>query len=671
MAVSDGRIVESGDVSFLSEQTPDTQTNEQLRDSDDFDFIIEDELDVDATPPSENESTSSQTDEEDPEGEHVDQQQTLTADTNAPATECQAETVSNNDTNIEQPTTRESTSEVVQMTRQQMQQFMLQNPNASVRALGGRPVADRQGQPGRPQMRYRYHIAYLAPNKIVDDALSGPESKEWRKAMDEEYDALIRNGTWILAEAPTNTKAIKTRWVLTKKNEANGMRYKARLVVRAFAQPEETIVGGTYAPVIRASSIKMLLSYALKNQLKIHHVDVKSAYLNAPLDEEVYIEQPYRYENGKRNLVCKLQKAMYGLKQAARCWNNTLTKILKDLGLAQFQSEECIYASKGNNLIVGAYVDDLLIISDSDDVIANFKKRLIEKVLVTDNGELTKFVGIDVKRSENEISLSQRELISELIEKENLQDSNGVHTPMATGTILEVEEPDTPYHDIKSYQSIVGSLMYIAGSTRPDIQFVANQLGKFMSNPMDKHMKAAKRVVRYLKRTLDTELVFKKNDSNEIVVYADADFGGDGESLSTSGVAVFYSENLIGWSSVKQKMVALSTCKAEINAILEGATEVAYYRDLLSELQLRDIDHPSTIFNDNQPASEVLKFGGKQARSRHYKRRINFVKKLIENKEIDVDYVPTTEMLADSFTKLLPENQFVYLMSKCGLKFPM
>ena len=159
-------------------------------------------------------------------------------------------------------------------------------------------------------------------------------------------------------------------------------------------------------------------------------------------------------------------------------------------------------------------------------------------------------------------------------------------------------------------------------------------------------------------------LYSRKNCSNEIKVYADADFGGDDESLSTSGVTTFYAGNLIGWSSVKQRLVALSTCEAEINAIVEGATEAMYYRELLSELLQQEPVQATMIYNDNEPALETITKGGK-----HYKRRIDYLKKLMKLGELDISHVGTTEMPADAFTKTLPESQFLYLMSKCGLKF--
>ena len=554
------------------------------------------------------------------------------------------------------------------MSRTELARFKKDNPETNIRAVPGPLKSVRNGS-GRPSKIQKYIISYINPVQVVKDALNGPEAVKWREALDNEYQALIKNGTWILTEPPKDARVIKTKWVLTKKNE-DGVRYKARLVARGFAQGNELSVNDTFAPVIRGSSIKMLLSYALKNDLEVHHIDVKNAYLNAPIKEEIYVEQPFGYENKfKRTFACKLNKAMYGLKQAAKCWNDMLTRIMTDLGLRQFESEECIYATKGNELIVGAYVDDLLIISSSKQAIANFKKSFIDKVPITDKGEISKFVGIEVARLEGAFEMSQQTLIGELVDSHGLTHANGCRTPFPTGTVLDIDENDQQYEDIKFYQSTVGSLMYIAGCTRPDIQFAANQLGKYMSNPMIKHIRAAKRVVRYLKQTADAKLIFRKHIHDDIVIYADADFGNGEDSISTTGVTVFYAGNMVSWTSVKQQLVAMSSCEAELNAIREGAADAIYFGELLKELLGDETTRTSLVNNDNQPTLDIVGAGGKHQRTKHYKRRVNFVKQLVNLGTIKHAHRPTTEMLADAYTKPLPEDQLYYLMQKCGLHF--
>lgn len=166
-------------------------------------------------------------------------------------------------------------------------------------------------------------------------------------------------------------------------------------------------------------------------------------------------------------------------------------------------------------------------------------------------------------------------------------------------------------------------------------------------------------------------MIYRKKGNNEIVICADSNFDGDEESLSTSSVAVFYAGNLISWSSVKQELVAKSTCEAEINSIAEGATDAVYFRELIAELTGMNMNSPTVIYNDSKPALDTLASGGKHARTRHYKRRINYVKKLQKNKIVKVEHEGTKEMIADAFTKALPEQQLTYLMKKCGLNIEM
>ena len=554
-------------------------------------------------------------------------------------------------------------------TARQLQEFMDENPGATLRRLVGGSTKVKTGRPGCPANAYRYKINYINPNKEVTDALSGSESSNWKKALDEEYAALIKNETWILVQRPKDAKLIKTRWILTKKQEGESTRYKARLVAKGYNQQHGIDFDETYAPVLRSSSIKVLLSHALNNHLEIHHVDVKNAYLNAPLNEVVYVEQPFGYEGENRNLVCRLSKAMYGLKQAARCWNDFLTKLLKKLGLKQFVSEKCIYASKGNELIVGAYVDDLLVISHSKHIVENFKRRLAELIKITDKGPLTRFLGMDVIRTNETIKLSQKSHVDDLLIANELFDANGVKTPISTGTVFERMQNDLSCINPKAYQRLVGSLMYIAGCTRPDILYAANRLGQYMSDPLEKHMTAAKRVLRYLKQTRTAGLQFKPNNDNELVIFADADFANDETCRSVSGVTVFYGGNLIEWSSNRQQLVALSTCEAELNAIKDGCTNAIYYRELIGELMDQEMDSAITVYNDNLPTNDIIENGGKHSRTKHYKIRINFVQDLVRENVIDVKHMNTEEMIADVFTKPLPESQHVYLLTKAGMFF--
>ena len=253
--------------------------------------------------------------------------------------------------------------------------------------------------------------------------------------------------------------------------------------------------------------------------------------------------------------------------------------------------------------------------------------------------------------------------------KYDLLESKGKKTPISTCAVFEPREGDRKCGSLKIYQQIVGSLMYIAGCTRPDIQFAANCLGKYISAPLEKHMIAAKRVLRYLKHTCDAKLIYRANKSNKLIIYADADFANDENCKSISGVTVFYGENLVDWSSNRQQLIALSTCEAELNAIKEGCTSAIFYRELITELMDQEFGRVVTIYNDNLPTNDMIETGGKHSRTKHYKLRIKFVKDLVEDKVVQLKHMPTEEMIADVFTKPLSETQHYYLLTKAGMHF--
>ena len=445
-----------------------------------------------------------------------------------------------------------------------------------------------------------------SPKKI-----ESPEGEFWKSAMDDEYESLISKNTWTLTKPPKGAKIIKTKWVFTKKEEPSGTRYKARLVAKGFTQRPGIDYLETFAPVMRKSSVRLLLAFACQNDLVVHHVDVKTAYLNADLAEEVYIDQPIGYEAKTRErLVCRLNKAIYGLKQSAKCWNEKLNEIMAQIGLKPFASEECIFANKNNELIVGAYVDDLLIVSASIEMIANFKKRLSDQLQITDKGELQEFLGISIRKTKDTMTLSQEKLIDDLLGQHDLLNCNGVKTPISTTVDLN-ESEESSATEVCVFQSIIGSLMYIASSTRPGIQYATSKLAQYMSAPTQMHLNAAKRVLKYLKETKSVGLTYKNNHADNPVIHADADFANGEDSRSISGVAVFFGGNLIEWNSTKQQLVALATCESEINSIKDAACDAIYFRELLNEINAPGHQQPVTIYNDNLLGQDILERGGK------------------------------------------------------------
>lgn len=254
----------------------------------------------------------------------------------------------------------------------------------------------------------------------VNEAMTSPEAEKWKAAMESEYRSLIENETWTLEKLPEGKKAIKCKWIFTTKQDTNGdiIRYKARLVARGFSQVEGIDYNETFAPVVRYTSIRILLSIASHLNLRISQMDAVTAYLNGTLDEELYMEQPdgYEIEPGK---CCRLIKSIYGLKQAGRVWNETLDKVLKNYGLERSKMDQCIYFSNNEKriLILAIYVDDILIFSNDFKTEADLKKELQRHFKMKDMGAASSILGIRITRNEQfqQISIDQEGYIRDIL----------------------------------------------------------------------------------------------------------------------------------------------------------------------------------------------------------------------------------------------------------------
>lgn len=309
------------------------------------------------------------------------------------------------------------------------------------------------------------------------------------------------------------------------------------------------------------------------------------------------------------------------------------------------------------------YVDDLIVIGREDEV-QQFKKDLASLLRITDKGELRFCLNmqVDWNHDSNTAKVSQKKFILGLLEKYGKENCKPADTPVATGTIFEKATKLNAINNVSEYQSLIGSLLYVANCTRPDISFAVSKLCQYMSAPSNVHMNVANRILAYLKETVHYGLLFRKGNLH-CSIFADADFGNDQtEGKSMSGVMTFVGSNLIDWHCSKQSMVALSTCEAEITAIVEGARFALYMRGLLSDFGFLPPKQRITIWNDNQSAEKTLTHGGQFKRTRHYARRFYFVKDYISRKMIDVDYWQTEFMPADALTKPLSAEQHNNLM---------
>ncbi len=402
------------------------------------------------------------------------------------------------------------------------------------------------------------------PQSVVK-AMNSIEKDKWTEAMKKEMDSIYSNDVWDLVKPLKDHKVIGSKWVFKRKTNADGSleRYKARLVAQGFSQQLGLDYDETFSPVIRFESLRGLIVIAVQKDLKLHQLDVTAAFLNGVLQEDVYMEQPEGFVvEGKESLVCKLKHSLYGLKQSPRCWNSALDTHLKSIGFVQSSNDPCIYtATEGEPFIMGVYVDDIVLASNSSEKVQEMKDALAQKITIRDLGELKYFLGVQITQdaSKNQVWIGQPTFTELLLSKYGLSEAKPTKTPVNVGSKLLKATEDSELADQRLYQSAVGSLLYLATRTRPDIAYAVNNVARFCSKPSKEHWVAVKRIFRYLKSTINFSLVYCK-DNTGLVGYSDADWGVDHNDFkSTTGYLFKIGNTAVSWKSKKQSCVALST----------------------------------------------------------------------------------------------------------------
>ena len=519
---------------------------------------------------------------------------------------------------------------------------------------------------------FAYNVCQVPEPKSLDEALSGPHAKEWKEAADSEYQSLMENGTWDLVELPEGREAIGSKWVFKVKHDSCGKveRFKGRLVAKGYSQKYGIDFEETFAPVVRFSSIRALLAFAINNNMSVHQMDVVTAFLNGELQEEIYMQQPAGYEiPGKEMLVCKLKKSLYGLKQSPRCWNKSFQDFMLNLQFKPSSADPCVFIQAGikSMAIVAVYVDDLIVMSTIPEELNAVKKALSGKFRMKDMGPLHYCLGVSVVQNAEGIWLHQKQYILSMLQKYGLMDAKPVSTPADLSVKLVKDDGvSKQLKDKARFQSMVGSLLYAAMATRPDIAQAVGAVSKFCAQPTEAHITAVKRIFRYLGGTKDLALRYKRS-KDQLTGYSDSDWAGDHDDRhSTSGNVFVFGNGAITWTSKKQAVVALSTSEAEYIALSAAAQEAAWLQKLFSDLLMSS--QPIVMMEDNQGAIALAKNPIAHSRTKHIDIRFHFIREAQENGVIQVCYCPTEEMLADIFTKPLPRHLFERLRKLLGME---
>jgi len=495
------------------------------------------------------------------------------------------------------------------------------------------------------------------------------QDNKWRDAMDGEMRSIEKNNTWELVSLTKGHKSIRVKWVYKAKKNAKGEieRCKARLVANSYNQKAGIDYDEVFAPFTRLETIRLIISLAAQQKWKIHQMDVKSSFLNGVLEKEVYIAQPLGYKvKGQEYKVLKLNKALYGLKQAPRAWYSRIDNYFKANNITKCPNEHAMYVKikNGDILIVCIYVDELIFTGNNPNMFEEFKKAMIKEFEMSDIGLMSYYLGIEVKQKEDGIFISEQRYVNEMLKKFKMGGSKPINTPVEYGLKLSKFNGEEKV-DATNFKSLVGSLRYLT-CTRPDILYATGLISRHMENPTITHLKAEKRILRYIKGTTKLGLWFSSNQDYKLVGYNDSDWAGDGDDRKSTISFVFFMGNTsFTWMSKKQPIVTLSTCEAEYVATTSCVCHAVWLRNLLKELEMSEKE-PTSIFVDNKSSITLSKNPVFYYRSKHIDTRYHYIREYIERKDVQVEYVKSQDQVADIFTKPLKHEDFIKLRGLLG-----
>ena len=525
------------------------------------------------------------------------------------------------------------------------------------------------------------------------DAFRSVDRKHWVFAMDTEYQQLLDALTWTPVLKSEAQNIISGKWIFKIKRNADGTieRYKARWVARGFSQIKDIDYTEIFAPVIRYSSVRLLCAMANAYNINLYGLDVSNAFARSDVDEELIVEPPHGYETYAPNgepYMCRLNKGLYGTKQAARLWHQKMRNTLFATGWKQLESDPCIFtrttAEFGTELI-GLYVDDIIHAARNDEAHADFLATCNTQFPTTSQGELKYILKMEITRDrENrKLWLTQTRAITDFLEEQGLaSEFRSASTPMDSDWKYG-EKPD--YIDPskhKSFRSRVGSISYFAQCTRADIAYAINCLCRHLDSPNDNCFRALDRLERYLATHPDLGILFSMPSGKKIsletcmqegfsppetqisAAFSDASYGGEDHNSgkSQTGYAIYFAGGLIDWSSHLQSVIAHSSAESEQIAAFQTARNVIYWRQLLHELSLA-MSASTIIFEDNQACIAQSKNSVNHKRSKHILLKYHYLRHLTESGEICLEYIETANQIADIFTKPLNKQLFTNLVT--------
>ena len=518
-----------------------------------------------------------------------------------------------------------------------------------------------------PRANYALFAGRGVPEpETLTDALNSDERDKWRIAWESELASLSKNDTWVVEPLPQGRTAIGCRWVFKRKDDGC---YKARLVAKGYSQILGIDYAETFAPVAKFTTIRLLLALSCENDWEIIGMDVKTAFLNSELEEQVYMEIPEgvsipaqsNQPQYRPRSVCRLLKSIYGLKQSPRAWYGRIHDFFTSNNFIRSESDHSLFINYEKKIILLLYVDDLVLAAPSKDLINWIRMKLHKEFEMTDLGDLSTFLGLEIERnrSQRTLHLSQRTYIIKILTEYGMLASNPTPTPADVNVQLQKSNTEfvASLVETQAYQSAVGSLMYVMLGTRPDISYAVSKVSQYSTNPNHTHWTAVKRIFRYLAGTPNRGLYYGIQGNG--TGYTDADWGSGEDRRSIGGYAFILNGAAISWNSKKQATVALSSTEAEYVALTQAVKESLWLQGILDDLGARKhLTEMSNISIDNQGAIALAKNPEFHARTKHIDIQYHFVSKHIEKGDIGLTYCHTSKMTADIFTKALPQPTF-------------
>eukprot|EP00253_Pinus_taeda_P032251 PITA_32251 len=508
------------------------------------------------------------------------------------------------------------------------------------------PLPRRSGRKTQNRLKLRDYALMSNVLNIVEPTnyKEASQFKEWRAAMNEEMESILRNDTWDLVELPKNKTPIGCKSLFKPKMNANRSieKLKARLVAKGYSRQEGIDFDDTFAPVAKLNTIRMLIALATKFHWELHQLDVKSAFLNGDLKEEIYLVQPEGFvKQGQEHLVCRLKKALYGLKQAPRSWYEKVDSFFLEYGFHRSLNDPNLY-TRGI-------------------------KRLMAQVFeMKDLRSLHYCLGLEVCRDTRQTFLTQGKYARNLLENFGMDQCRSAATPLQQNLKLSSDD-GTKEVDATKYRQLVGSLIYLT-TTKPDLAYFVSVLSQFMSKPLESHWVVEKSVLRYLCGTVSYGILYTDAYDVTLEGFSDSDWASNlDDRKSITGYAFSIGSGVIAWSSKKQSIVALLSCEAEYQALCAATCEAIWLRRLLNDAG-QEQKNSTSIKSDNQSTIKLAHNPVFHKSTKHIDTQLHFIREKVQSKKIIVEYCKTCDNVADIFTKPLARVKFELFRGMLGVQ---